>query len=104
MGLWGMSRPLVMISNIMTWLLGVAIASGRGFSLEADRVTLSFITTIMVSASIHYMNEYADHETDALTVRTLYSGGSGVLPSGLVPRDMASKAAWASLFVGIFSH
>ena len=101
MGLWGMSRPLVMISNIMTWLLGVAIASGRGFSLEADRITLSFITTIMVSASIHYMNEYADHETDALTVRTLYSGGSGVLPSGLVARGLALKAAWASLFVGV---
>jgi 1,4-dihydroxy-2-naphthoate octaprenyltransferase len=55
----------------------------------------------MVSASVHYTNEYADHETDALTTQTLYSGGSGVLPSRLVPRSLAMKAAWASLFIGL---
>jgi len=96
-----MSRPLVMTSNILAWLLGVAIASGRGHNIEANRVTLSLITTITVSASIHYTNEYADHETDALTTRTPYSGGSGILPSGLVPRSLAMKAAWASLFIGL---
>ncbi|UCH57021.1 MAG: prenyltransferase [Candidatus Bathyarchaeota archaeon] len=101
-GLWGMSRPLVMTSNILTWLLGVSIASGRDHNLEVDRIVLSFITSMLVSASIHYTNEYADHETDALTTRTPYSGGSGVLPSGLVPRSLAMKAAWASLFIGLF--
>ena len=100
-GLWGMCRPLVMISNILAWLLGVAIASGSGYNLEANRVILSFITIIMVSASIHYTNEYADYETDALTIRTPYSGGSSVLPSGLVPRSLALKVAWASLFIGL---
>jgi 1,4-dihydroxy-2-naphthoate octaprenyltransferase len=91
-----------MTSNILTWLLGIAIASGSGYNLEVNSVILSFITTIMVSASIHYTNEYADYETDALTVRTPYSGGSGVLPSGLVPRSLALKAAWSSLFIGLF--
>ncbi len=97
-----MSRPLVMTSNILAWLLGVAIASGGGYGLEINGVILSFITTVMVSASIHYANEFADYETDALTTRTLYSGGSGVLPSGLVPRSLAMKAAWVSLFIGLF--
>ena len=42
---------------------------------------------VMVSAILmgHYANEYADVDTDSLTKRTLYSGGSGVLPSGIVP-------------------
>jgi 1,4-dihydroxy-2-naphthoate octaprenyltransferase len=90
-----------MTSNILAWLLGVTIASGRGFNLEVNHVALSFITMIMVSASIHFTNEYADYETDALTTRTLYSGGSGVLPKGLVPRRLAMKAAWASLLIGL---
>jgi len=91
-----------MTSNILAWLLGVALASGRGFTLQVNRLTLSFISAILVSASVHFTNEFADHETDALTPRTLYSGGSGVLPKGLVPRNLAMKAAWASLFIGLF--
>jgi 1,4-dihydroxy-2-naphthoate octaprenyltransferase len=91
-----------MTSNILAWLLGVAIASGKGHHLEANHVILSLITTIMVSASIHFTNEYADYETDALTTRTLYSGGSGVLPKGLVHRSLTMKAAWASLFIGLY--
>jgi 1,4-dihydroxy-2-naphthoate octaprenyltransferase len=90
-----------MTSNILAWLLGVATASGRGFNLEVNRVSLSFITTILVSASIHFTNEFADYETDGLTTRTLYSGGSGVLPKGMIPRNLAKKAAWASLFIGL---
>jgi 1,4-dihydroxy-2-naphthoate octaprenyltransferase len=90
-----------MTSNILAWLLGVAIASGKGYNLEANHLALSFITTIMVSASIHFTNEFADHETDALTTRTPYSGGSGVIPKGLVPRSLAMNAAWASLFIGL---
>jgi 1,4-dihydroxy-2-naphthoate octaprenyltransferase len=93
-----------MTSNILTWLLGVAIASAKGHNLEANSVILSLITIITVSASVHYMNEYADHETDAITTRTPYSGGSGVLPSGLVPRSLAMKGAWASLLIGILAQ
>jgi 1,4-dihydroxy-2-naphthoate octaprenyltransferase len=55
---------------------------------------------IVVSISVHYANEYADHKTDALTERTKFSGGSGILPRGLVPRDLAFRAAWVTLALG----
>ena len=100
-GLWGMARPLVMVSNILSWLLGVSIAYGSGFGIGAEAVGYSFMAMILVSASIHYANEYADHETDALTIRTPYSGGSGIIPSGLVPRSLALVSAWAALSLGL---
>jgi 1,4-dihydroxy-2-naphthoate octaprenyltransferase len=73
----------------------------EGVDLEVNRVVLSFIISMMGSASIHYTNEYADYETDALTTRTPYSGGSGILPSGMVPKSLALKAAWVSLIIGL---
>lgn len=96
-----MSRPLILVSNVLVWLLGVAIAYGKGYDLEFNRVLLSFVTSLIVSASVHFTNEYADFETDALTTRTPYSGGSGVLLKGLVPRSLALKAALTSLLIGL---
>jgi 1,4-dihydroxy-2-naphthoate octaprenyltransferase len=90
-----------MTSNILAWLLGVAIASGKSYEIEVTSIILSLKTTMIVSASVHYTNEYADHEADALSTRTPYSGGSGVLPGGLVPRSLAMRAAWASLLIGL---
>jgi 1,4-dihydroxy-2-naphthoate octaprenyltransferase len=100
-GLWGMARPLVMVSNILSWLLGVSIAYGSGFGIGAEAVGYSFMVMIVVSASIHYANEYADHETDALTIRTPYSGGSGIISRGLVPRSLALVSAWAAFSLGL---
>ncbi len=56
---------------------------------------------LFVSASIHYANEYADYETDALTVRTRYSGGSGAMQDHHAPPATALKAAWLALIIGI---
>jgi len=64
-GLWGMSRPIILVSNILVWLLGVAIAFGKGYTIELNRVALSFVAFIIMSASVHYTNEYADYETRA---------------------------------------
>jgi 1,4-dihydroxy-2-naphthoate octaprenyltransferase len=41
---------------------------------------------------VHYANEYADYETDALTTPTPYSGGSGVLHATGLGRAFAWRA------------
>jgi len=56
---------------------------------------------MLVSVSIHYTNEYADYQTDALKNRTLYSRGSGVLQSGSVPRKVALQAALITQILAI---
>jgi 1,4-dihydroxy-2-naphthoate octaprenyltransferase len=100
-GLWRMARPLVLTSNILAWILGVAIAFGTGEPFEFIPVGVGFAAMMLVSVSVHYANEYADYQTDALTTRTLYSGGSGVLPSGSIPRKVALQAAVSTLLFGI---
>ena len=97
-----MARPPQILAIILVYILGslVALAHGISFNLEAFLFGLAVV--LPVSASIHYANEYADHETDSLTIRTLFSGGSGALPeSGLSP-VVALKAAWIALMAGSF--
>ncbi len=98
--LWGMARPLIMTSVILVFIVGNLIARANGYALRGEAFAWGLVTLLLVALSIHYTNEFADYETDALTQRTPFSGGSGVLPSGLVPRSWAIRAAWITLVVG----
>ncbi len=101
--LWGvvrMTRPLTLVATFSSWFLGVAISYGMGYAFNPVAFTLAFAVMILVSSSIHLINEYADYETDALTQRTYYNGGSGVLPSGLVPRSWALYSAILTALAG----
>jgi 1,4-dihydroxy-2-naphthoate octaprenyltransferase len=98
--LWSMARPLIMVSVILVFIIGNLIARANGYALRGETFAWGLITLILVALSIHYANEYADYETDALTKRTPFSGGSGVLPSGLAPRSLAIHAAWVALVLG----
>ncbi|UCH01957.1 MAG: prenyltransferase [Candidatus Bathyarchaeota archaeon] len=95
-----MSRPLVLISNILSWLLGVSIAYGSNEPIEVLSLVVGFCAMMLVSVSVHYTNEYADYLTDAQTIRTAYSGGSGILSKGIVSRKVVLQAAWATLLFG----
>ena len=99
--LWRMSRPAQLALIALVYALGVAMAVGRGAAADPRSVALGLAALLPVAASVHYANEYADVETDALTDRTPFSGGSGALvESGLDPR-LARRAAVASGAVGL---
>ncbi|UCH57302.1 MAG: prenyltransferase [Candidatus Bathyarchaeota archaeon] len=99
-GLWRMSRPLPLLSAILAWLLGISIAFGTIKTLEMTSLVWGLAAMLLVSLSIHYANEFADHVTDSLTTRTIYSGGSGVITEGIVPRKIAIQAALTTLTAG----
>jgi len=92
-----LARPLVIVAGLLAFLTGACMAYWRLGELHYAETTAGLL--IMVSAIVmgHYANEYADFDTDSLTRRTLFSGGSGVLPSGIVPRHWALYAAMAFL-------
>ncbi|MEE4383485.1 MAG: prenyltransferase [Pseudomonadales bacterium] len=96
-----MARPLLLASVLAVHGNGLLIARAQGHALVWIDVLWSTLALLLVSASIHYANEYADVETDACTRRTRYSGGSGVLPAGLVPRRFALRAAGWTLALGL---
>ena len=101
--LWGiirMTRPIVLLSTFSSWFLGVGIAYGSGYQISYASFGFGLLSMLLVSSSIHLINEYADYETDALTQRTAYNGGSGVLPSGLVPRSWALYSAYGTMIAG----
>ncbi|ERG88357.1 MAG: 1,4-dihydroxy-2-naphthoate octaprenyltransferase [halophilic archaeon J07HX5] len=93
--LWAASRPdqLLLIGLLYTLGIGMAtagspIVAGDATHLVQDgTLDTALVSQIFVGAlgliaatlAIHYANEFADADTDALTDRTPFSGGSGAL-------------------------
>lgn len=98
---FGLARPIILLGVLMVHGAGVAAAFGAGHALNPAALLWGVAALFFVGISINFANEYADHETDALTTKTRYSGGSGVLPKGLVRRGFVLRAAWAALLLGL---
>ena len=96
-----MARPsqLVLIAGVYSFGNIVAVAVGSSFSWEVFMIGLGAV--IPASASVHYANEYADYETDRLTERTRFSGGSGALKATGLQRRLALICACAAVSVGL---
>ncbi|TKX61157.1 prenyltransferase [Halorubrum sp. ASP1] len=101
--LWRLSRPSQLGLIALVYALGVAMAYGRGHGATAGPVRVGFglAALLPVAASVHYANEYADVETDALTDRTRFSGGSGALVETDLPRAVALRAGIAAGGLGL---
>lgn len=98
--LWGMARPLIMLSVVLVYCDGAIIVWTIESKLDIQTFLWGLAALLPVATSIHYVNEYADYETDSLTRRTPFSGGSGVLPSGQISRSVALQAGWIWLILG----
>ena len=83
------------------YLLGATMAMALGAAFNAQLLIFGLVVLLLVSSSVHFGNEYADYETDALTQRTLFSGGSGALPGSTVPRRVALRAGWCFLCLAL---
>jgi len=93
-----MARPAQLALIALVYALGVAMAYGRGGSTAPGSVAFGLLALLPIAASVHYANEYADVETDELTDRTAFSGGSGAL----VDTDLSPRlAAGATVVSGV---
>lgn len=101
LGLWRMARPLQLVAFFILYATGLFVGINDGTSISWMRSSLGLLPLLIAGASIHYSNEYADIETDKLTQRTPYSGGSGVLAEGLVSRRMAKWGMWILLIIAL---
>jgi 1,4-dihydroxy-2-naphthoate octaprenyltransferase len=96
-----MARPLMLLSIFLVYATGCLAAVAQGAVFDFKAFVWGWSALLPLSMSIHYVNEYADYETDCLTRRTAFSGGSGILPGGLVSRSFALQAAWTAAFLSI---
>ena len=94
------SRPAQLLVVTMVYALGIVIALAKGIPYDLTAVLWGFAALIPISTSIHYINEYADYETDGLTKQTPFSGGSGALHQAGLPRRLVLHAAWSALIIG----
>ncbi|MEA2026410.1 MAG: UbiA family prenyltransferase [Chloroflexota bacterium] len=85
-----MTRPTQIALIIVIALNGILLATWRTPGSLDDGLgaaVTALLLTIGTAVAVHLANEAADHETDRLTERTQFSGGSGALEaSGLDPR------------------
>jgi len=80
--------------GVLPFLLGTAIAWSRGVPIDWSVLVLSSFAVLCVMLMTFLVNEYFDYSTDiANEDYHRLSGGSRVLPRGLIPRRHAIIAA-----------
>lgn len=98
--LWAMSRPSQLALITLVYVLG-ALITLQSVPLDLASLLGGLAALLPIAVSVHYVNEYADYETDQLTERTPFSGGSGALQRTGLNRRFAWRAAWPALAVGV---
>jgi 1,4-dihydroxy-2-naphthoate octaprenyltransferase len=94
-----LTRPLFLLGGVMLYQLGALTALVEGIPLRLAPWMAGQLLVTSIQLMTHYANEYYDLECDRHNQnRTWFSGGSGVLASGMVLPKTAQRAAF--LFAG----
>jgi 1,4-dihydroxy-2-naphthoate octaprenyltransferase len=94
------SRPAQLLLVLAVYGFGAKVATAEGAQFSPTALAAGAVVLLPTAASIHYANEYADYETDAVTDRTPFSGGSGALHRTGLPRTVPLYAGLVSLALG----
>lgn len=97
-----LGRPLFLGGGFVLYALGAAIASAAGHSIDVTRYILGQAAVTAFQLMTHYANDYFDYDADvANATPTKWSGGSRVLPDGLLPRSVALVTALVLAAIGV---
>jgi len=91
------TRPQFLILTPICFSLGLAVAFSEGH-LNALNALLGLLGSTLAHISVNVLNDYFDYRSglDLRTRRTPFSGGSGILPAGLLP-------PWGVYLLGVTS-
>ncbi len=101
------TRPQFLLLSVVLVLLGTAISFYQGH-LDWLKFILSTFGMVLAHASVNILNDYFDYNSgiDLETTQTPFSGGSGILPQGLLePRSVyrfGLGCLLAALLIGIY--
>ncbi len=88
--------------GVLPFILGAVIAWSQGYAINWEVLALSSVAVISIMLMTFLVNEYYDYETDILNKEFhRLSGGSRVLPMGLIPRRHSIIAAYIYLVIAV---
>ena len=95
-------RIKFLLASIISVCLGLAINGWQNKTIDIGFAILTFVGVIALHASVDLLNDYWDYkrQIDTDTKRTKFSGGTGVLPEGLLKPDQVYRAGIAMLIIG----
>ena len=77
--------PFLLLTPVSV-LVGVSVAVYEGHNINALYLALAFAGALLSHIGVNVLNEYFDYKSgvDFKTIKTPFSGGTGVLPAGLL--------------------
>ena len=95
-------RLRFLLASVIAVCLGLAINWWQNKTLNAEFAALTFSGVIALHASVDLLNDYWDHkrQIDTQTRRTKFSGGTGVLPEGLLKPNQVYRVGLILLIIG----
>jgi 1,4-dihydroxy-2-naphthoate octaprenyltransferase len=95
-------RVRFLLASVIAVSVGLAIHWNQNQSIEPLSAALTFAGVMALHASVDLLNDYWDFKRgiDTTTKRTKMSGGTGVLPEGLLKPSSVYRAGIAFLIIG----
>ena len=95
-------RIRFLLSSVIAVFLGLVINWWQHQTVDAINAALTFAGVIALHASVDLLNDYWDFKRniDTKTKRTKFSGGTGVLPEGLLKPKEVYAAGVIALILG----
>lgn len=96
-----LARLPFLLGGFAAFALGAAVARFDGHPLDAGTYLFGQLIVTSFHLMVHFENDYFDQATDALTTRTAWSGGSGVISGAELPQNVALVAGRACRLIGL---
>jgi 1,4-dihydroxy-2-naphthoate octaprenyltransferase len=95
-------RVKFLLASVIAVCLGLAINWWQNQTIDITYGILTFVGVMALHASVDLLNDYWDFKRhiDTKTQRTKFSGGTGVLPEGLLKPNDVYKAGIIFLIIG----
>lgn len=95
-------RVRFLLASVVAVSAGLAVSFSNGDSINLANAILTMAGVIALHASVDLLNDYSDFKRgiDTSTKRTKISGGTGVLPEGLLKPQSVYRAGIAFLIIG----
>ena len=95
-------RVRFLLASVIAVSAGLAINWRQNATLDPVDAALTFAGVLALHASVDLLNDFWDFKRgiDTQTKRTKMSGGTGVLPEGLLPPSSVYRAGIAFLIIG----